>query len=430
MELVKLTEKEFKTFADKHEQVTFHQTKEWSHLKAKNGWTGHFVGLKDNKKIIAAALLLAKNVPIVKKKMFYSPRGFLIDYNNKDVLETFTKEIKEYAKKEGAIFVKIDPYIPYQEHNNAGDIVEDGFNNNNIVENLKNLGYKHTGFTKMNENLQPRWMFVTNVKGKTFEEAKQDFDGKTKRILKKNAKTMISVRELEKEELPIFKDIMQSTSDRREFVDRPLSYYESMWNAFHDEKHLKIMVSELNIKDYLENLNQDLEAVIKEIKEREERKTADVNEQKFQAKQKESKEKQEKLENQIKEMSELKEKHGNKIILGGMLFLLYGNEIVYLMGGSYKEFLHFQSAYSIHEYMIKYTIENNYENYNFYGITGIFDESNPLYGIYFSKKGFGGNVVELIGEFDLIISKFWYTTYNIAFGAYHTLKNLKKKIIK
>lgn len=430
MELVKLTEKEFKTFADKHEQVTFHQTKEWSHLKAKNGWTGHFVGLKDNKKIIAAALLLAKNVPIVKKKMFYSPRGFLIDYNNKDVLETFTKEIKEYAKKEGAIFVKIDPYIPYQEHNNAGDIVEDGFNNNNIVENLKNLGYKHTGFTKMNENLQPRWMFVTNVKGKTFEEAKQDFDGKTKRILKKNAKTMISVRELEKEELPIFKDIMQSTSDRREFVDRPLSYYESMWNAFHDEKHLKIMVSELNIKDYLETLNQDLETVIKEIKEREERKTADVNEQKFQAKQKESKEKQEKLENQIKEMSELKEKHGNKIILGGMLFLLYGNEIVYLMGGSYKEFLHFQSAYSIHEYMIKYTIENNYENYNFYGITGIFDESNPLYGIYFSKKGFGGNVVELIGEFDLIISKFWYTTYNIAFGTYHTLKNLKKKIIK
>ena len=127
---------------------------------------------------------------------------------------------------------------------------------------------------------------------------------------------------------------------------------------------------------------------------------------------------------------ELKEKHGNKIILGGMLFLLYGNEIVYLMGGSYKEFLHFQSAYSIHEYMIKYTIENNYENYNFYGITGIFDENNPLYGIYFSKKGFGGNVVELIGEFDLIISKFWYTTYNIAFGAYHTLKNLKKKIIK
>ena len=42
----------------------------------------------------------------------------------------------------------------------------------------------------------------------------------------------------------------------------------------------------------------------------------------------------------------------------------------------------------------------------------------------------GGKVVELIGEFDLIISPFWYYTYNIAFATYHGLKNLKKKITK
>ena len=72
------------------------QIQEWANLKAKNGWVAHYVGLKDNKKIVAAALLLAKNVPIVKKKMFYSPRGFLIDYNNYELLKTFTKEIKKY----------------------------------------------------------------------------------------------------------------------------------------------------------------------------------------------------------------------------------------------------------------------------------------------------------------------------------------------
>ena len=100
------------------------------------------------------------------------------------------------------------------------------------------------------------------------------------------------------------------------------------------------------------------------------------------------------------------------------------------MGGSYKEFLHFQSAYSIHEYMIEYTLNNNYEKYNFYGISGIFDEKNPLYGIYFSKKGFGGNVIELIGEFNLIISNFWYTTYNVAFSIYNKIRTLKQKITK
>ena len=33
MKLVNLTKEEFKKFADKHEQITFHQTKEWANLK-------------------------------------------------------------------------------------------------------------------------------------------------------------------------------------------------------------------------------------------------------------------------------------------------------------------------------------------------------------------------------------------------------------
>ena len=420
MKLVTLSKEEFKKFADKHEQITFHQTTQWADLKLKTGWIPHYIGLEENKNIIGGALILAKKLPIIKKKILYSPRGFLIDYKNNDVLKYFTKEIKKYAKKENAIFIKIDPYVEYIEHDNNGDIVETGINNIDIIENLQKLGYKHTGFTKMNENLQPRWMFVTNVKDKTIDEIKKSFDSKTKRILKKNNKMMIKVRELKEEELPIFKEIMQSTSNRREFIDRSLSYYKTMWNIFHNDGHLKIMVAELPVDNCIKNMENELKSIKQEIKEREERKqTENLNEEKYKLKQKEAKEKEEKLIKQINEMVELKEKHGENIILGGMLFLLYGKEIVYLMGGSYKEFLHFQSAYSIHEYMIEYTLNNNYEKYNFYGISGIFDEKNPLYGIYFSKKGFGGNVIELIGEFNLIISKFWYATYNIAFTIFN-----------
>ena len=38
-------------------------------------------------------------------KMIYSPKGFLIDYTNKEHLNEFTKGIKSYAKKVKA-FVK------------------------------------------------------------------------------------------------------------------------------------------------------------------------------------------------------------------------------------------------------------------------------------------------------------------------------------
>ena len=35
---MEISDKEFEKFAKKHEQVTFHQTKEWGNLKKTNGW--------------------------------------------------------------------------------------------------------------------------------------------------------------------------------------------------------------------------------------------------------------------------------------------------------------------------------------------------------------------------------------------------------
>ena len=138
MKLVNLSKEEFKKFADNHEQITFHQTEEWANLKKVNNWKAYYVGLQDKKKIIAGALLLAKTLPIIKKKMFYSPRGFLIDYTNKELLEEFTIELKKFIKKENGIFVKIDPFVEYQEHDNNGEIVEDGYNNKVDVDGIQN----------------------------------------------------------------------------------------------------------------------------------------------------------------------------------------------------------------------------------------------------------------------------------------------------
>ena len=89
--------------------------------------------------------------------------------------------------------------------------------------------------------------------------------------------------------------------------------------------------------------------------------------------------------------------------------------------------MQFKSAYTIHYEGVKLAQSLNKDRYNFYGITGDFSPSNPLYGLYLFKKSFGGKVVELLGEYDLVTSKFWYNTYNIAFSIYHKLKNIKKK---
>lgn len=429
MKLVTLSKEEFKKFADKHPQITFHQTEEWANLKKVNGWNSYYVGLKDNDKIVAGALLLSKSLPIIKKKMFYSPRGFLIDYNNKEVLKEFTKELKIFAKKEKAIFVKIDPYVEYQEHDNDGNIVKDGYNNKEAVENLKSLGYKFYGFNLMQDTLQPRWMHVIEIDGRTEEEVLSDMESKTRQILRKNEKSCITTREIKRDELPLFKSIMEHTGDRRDFVDRPLSYYEAMWDNLHDSGILKILIAEIDFNKYLENTKTELEETEKALKDRtykHDNNILQMNEKKYESSNKLDKDNIERLNKQIDKINEYIKEFGEKKVLGTILFLIYGNEVLSLFGGTDDNLMQFQSAYSVHYAGVKYAIDNHYKRYNFYGITGDFRKENPLFGLYLFKKSFGGHVVELIGEYDLVVSKFWYRVYKIAFGLYHGIKKIGK----
>lgn len=434
MQLVELSEKEFKEFADNHPQISFHQTVEWGKLKEENGWKSHLLGLKDqNKKIVAGCLLLSKMTPI-KRAMFYSPRGFLIDYNNEKLLKEFTEKIKNYAKTKKGIFIKIDPYVSYQERDRLGNIVEKGENNKKAHENLLKLGYRHFGFNLMQDTLQPRWIFTTTTKDRTIEEVMKEMDPKTRQIIRKNERDCIRVRELKEKELSLFKDIMQHTGDRRNFIDRPLKYYQEMMKHLGGSHGiLKILVAELHAQELIESIDKEIKDIEMEKAKREEKykeNPAKMNEKKMNAKRQEDEATIERLKKKKQKIEKIKKENGEILPLGGILFLIYGNEVLSLVGGSYQKFMEFQSAYTVHWEGMKYAIEHHYDRYNFYGITGNFDEKNPLFGLYSFKRDFGGQVVELLGEYDLIVNKPFFYLYKIAFSTYRTLKTIKNKIKK
>ena len=432
MEFVVLKENEFKKFAYNHEQASFFQTINWGKLKSENGWGMELVGVKDNKKIIAATMILSKMTPI-KKKMLYAPRGFLIDYNDFELVKFFTDEIKKYAKKQGAIFVKIDPYVSYQERGLDGMVVEGGKNNYEAFNNLVKLGYKHLGFHLMQEDLQARWIFVTDTKNTTVDEVMKNMDTKTRQILRKNERNKIKVREINYDEIDKFKDIMQHTGERREFIDRSITYYQNMFKAFYDDGMLKILIAELDTEELINEYKNELKNIKHDKEEREKKYNEDptkMNEKKYLQKQKEAENEIVRIHKNIKHIEELKEENGKVLTLGGILFFIHGNEVLSFAGGSYKKFMEFQSAYTVHFAGMKYAIENNYDRYNFYGIIGDFDENNPLYGLYSFKRDFGGYVVEHMGEFDLVINKPLYTLYKLAFKTVKKLKHIKMKFSK
>ena len=202
-----LNEVEFTEFANNHEMGSFHQNVAWGELKGFTGWKTHLVGVKNDGKIVAATLILSKMTPI-KKNMFYAPRGFLIDYSDKVLLKFFVDNLKKYCKQNKGIFIKFDPYVEYQQRDINGDIVVDGYNNDYVVANLKELGCKHHGFTKKMEDMQPRFIFTLTTKGKSVEDIMEVMDSKTRQILRKNERMGVVVREIDVDELDKFHDIM------------------------------------------------------------------------------------------------------------------------------------------------------------------------------------------------------------------------------
>lgn len=398
MDFVELTEKEYQKFWENHPLKTFLSAPKIAKLREKSNWKSYFVGVKENKKVVAAALLLSH-----KRKFnvneFYSPRGFLLDYNNKELLTFFVEKVKEFAKSKNGYILRIDPYVIYKQRDINGDIVEGGEDNTHVVDHLTSLGFKKVKTENME---QVGWMFSLGLEGKTEEQILKEMKPNTRNTIRKAEKLGITMTELSYEELNRFQNIMEETGERKNFAVRNVEYFQNMYNLFHDSNEVKYYVTELNLKEYIKRLNN-------EIKEKEE-KLSNLGDAKYNDGQRKNITGEiDSLKKRIDEAKEIMEKTNKDIItLSGSMFILIEPEIIYLSSGNYEEYMRFNSQYLIQWELIKYGIKNNFKKHNFYGIPANINEHPKDYGIYEFKKGFNGYVEELIGEFELPLKKEYY----------------------
>ena len=118
-------------------------------------------------------------------------------------------------------------------------------------------------------------------------------------------------------------------------------------------------------------------------------------------------------EKRIREAKELLEKYGKEIPLAAALFVIYPMEVVYLFSGSDDTFKHFKGSYAIQWEIIRQTLQMGIPRYNFYGISGSFDENNEEYGVYLFKRGFNADVIELVGDFQCVTAPKIYRQYQL-----------------
>lgn len=416
--LEELTDQEFNQFSYNHINNIFFQSSYWGELKESTGWKKHLVGRKENGKIISATLLLSKKIPVLNQNMFYAPRGFLLNYENLEEVKQFTKLIVNYVKRNKGIFFKINPNVMYQERDINGNIVEDGCNHKELVEYLKKIGYQHTGFTiHYGKDLEPRWISVLDIEHKTEEEILNGMRSTTRADIQNSYKHGLELKEIGKDRLEDFKKLMVHTGERRGFIDRPLSYYEKMYDVFHKDNNIKIMLVELNIPAYLKQLEDHQNEIATKMEE-----VKDATGAKGKRQYKEYSVQYTTTSKKVENLRKIQKEKGDQLVIAGGLFMTYGTQVLSLFGASYQEYMKYNGQYFLNYEMIKYAIQNGYKKYNFYGITGDFEESSPMYGLFDFKRGFHATVVELIGEFTYIVNKPYYFLYNRMFTVYKKLK--------
>ena len=408
MVFTELTEKEFTKFVDSQTTKNFFQTIMMKKRLDSEGVKTFLVGVKDDNKVVAASLIAETNHSFMGKKTFEAYKGFIMDYQNKELLKFMTEEVKKFLSGYDALRLIIDPYIPNVSRDAEANIIE-GIDNRHVTEYLKELGYQENP-----DGAQVKWCYCLDINGKTSEQLLQEMRNSTRNYINRTiAKYKLNIKTLKKDELSDFKKITSDTCDRRSFADKSLKYYEDMYDAFGDEVTFK--VCELNCDTYIETLEEENEQLKKKVEELSDS-SSNTNKKKVM---------RESIESNIKKIEEtkkIKEEKGNIVPLSAAMFILYGDEIIYLFSGSYEEYMSFCGQYRLQWEIIKYAAEHGYKRYNFYGIQDVFNPKGKDRGVYEFKKGFGGYVEELLGSFILPISS--------KYKLYNGLRKVKKIIKK
>ncbi len=416
MELRELTKKEFDQFALNDPLGSFQQTSSWGRFMEGDKFHAYYVGGFIKEKMVGASLLLSYERKKDKERLFYAPRGFLIDYKNEELLKEFTEEVKKFIIEKHGVFLKIDPYILVRDRDSEGKIIEGGVYNDFVEVNLTNAN-----FIKVNDRIQPKWLSRINLKEKTIDDIFNNFSSKARQTVRRNERLGFKVRDFDFKDIDKFIDIINNESKKYNTIAPTKTFYLDLKQTF--DGNIKFMEVYFKSDEVINNIDKMISEVIKEKEVR----INNYHNSKMTAEYFINKELEDVEE--IKRLENLKDyfsKCSDDVSMGIYMFITIGNEVVPLNGGIVDEYNKLDASYALHYEMIKYAIDNGYKYYNLYEIGDITDDNNKLKNSYNYKKNFGGEVIELVGEYDLVINPKYTNMARKYFPEYLGVKTIFK----
>ena len=218
---------EYKKFLESHDRCNFQQSLEWGNVKT--SWKKEVILSEDKEGNIRGSLCVwIRKIPIFGNIM-YSARGPVCDLYDEEVIKDLRDGADLLAKKYKAFVLRVEPDILKSDKEFRKIITKNGFKIKDDSKDFK-------------DEIQPRFVFRLNLKGKTEEEIFAELHQKTRYNVRLATKKGVVIKEGTRDDLKKFHKIMIETGERDNFIIRSLEYFEKMYDEM-APNHMKLLMA-------------------------------------------------------------------------------------------------------------------------------------------------------------------------------------------
>ncbi|MDY5997361.1 MAG: peptidoglycan bridge formation glycyltransferase FemA/FemB family protein [Erysipelotrichaceae bacterium] len=372
------------------------QSSNWA--KIKDNWDSCIAGVYQNDQLVASGLILIKHLPL-SFTMMYIPRGPIMDYENKELVKFYLKELKKWAKTKHCLFISFDPAIKLREFDLDHKDKPDDQKALSIINNLQDNKAIYKGKTlKIEETIQPRFhmgLYYT-------DDLNSHLPKSTIKSCKAAIKRHVNVKVADHSEVEKFAKMIELTEKHKNVHLRNEEYFRKILDVYKEDATLYL--ADVNVSTY----KKELEDSIKAANDTLQNETA-TNNAKNKALQT--------IKNSEKELlaiNDLANKYPSDTIIAGGLMVGFGNTCEMLYAGRNDDFNSFRPQYYLYTKKIEHSFKQGYQYVNMGGIEGTLDD-----GLSKFKANFNPVIIEYVGEFDLPVMPLLYKLAKFA------QKNLK-----
>ena len=370
---------EYDQFVKEHELANVLQSSAWE--KVKSDWNHERLGVYEGEKLLAVASILIKSLPL-GYKMFYIPRGPILDYRDTEVLKFILQSIKSYARSKRAIFVTFDPSICLSQSLINQEKTE--FPENlAIIDSLQQMGVRWSGKTEeMGDTIQPR--IQAKIYKENFEEDK--LSKSTKQAIRTARNKGVEIQFGGTELLESFSFLMKKTEKRKEIHLRNEAYYKKLLDNFKDKAYITLATLDVSKR------SQELDEQLAKNRALEETFTESTRTSKVEAQKKEK----ERLLKELTFLQEYIDAGQARVPLVATLTLEFGQTSVNLYAGMDEDFRRYKAPILTWYETARYSFERGILWQNLGGVENALDG-----GLYRFKANFNPTIEEYLGEFTM-----------------------------